>query len=174
LPVLHCPTDGSVQGLCDAQYQWSGIPVSRTSYKGVIGDTRMGGAWTGSSDCHRSSNCPGIFWRHTYVRTVSITDVRDGTSNTLAIGEDVVEANHHSVAFYANGDYSSCHAPLNYFPNPPTPFDWPTVMSFRSLHPGGANFCLADGSVHFISETINLTLYQQLSTKAGHEPVQIP
>jgi hypothetical protein len=64
--------------------------------------------------------------------------------------------------------------PLNYFPNPPTPDDWWNVMSFRSMHPGGASFCMADASVHFISETIDTPTYQGLSTKAGGENVQVP
>jgi prepilin-type processing-associated H-X9-DG protein len=95
-------------------------------------------------------------------------------SNTFAVGEDVVAANNHSAAYYANGDYSSCHAPLNYFPSPPTPNYWPTVMSFRSRHRGGAYFCMADGSLHFISETIDMSVYQGLATKAGHELVTLP
>jgi prepilin-type processing-associated H-X9-DG protein len=139
----------------------------------VIGDTRMGGAHTGSPDCHTRTKCPGLFWRHTWFSPISPANVRDGLSNTFAVGEDVVAANHHSVAYYANGDYSSCHAPLNYFPQPPTPDHWPSVMSFRSLHPGGAHFCFADGSVHHVSETIDLTIYQGLSTKAGQETVTL-
>jgi prepilin-type processing-associated H-X9-DG protein len=63
---------------------------------------------------------------------------------------------------------------LNYFPDPPTPDDWPRVMSFRSRHPGGAHFCMADGSVQFVNESINLTTYQQLSTKKGGEPARLP
>jgi len=105
---------------------------------------------------------------------LSPANVRDGLSNTFAVGEDVVVANHHSVAYYSNGDYASCHAPLNYFPQPPTPDHWPSVMSFRSLHPGGAHFCLADGSIHFVGETIDLTVYQALSTRAGRETVTLP
>ena len=90
------------------------------------------------------------------------------------VGEDVAFHNHHSTAYYCNGDYSSCHAPLNYMPDPPTPNDWWNVISFRSLHPGGAQFCLADGSVHFVSETIDYDLYRALSTKAGGEVAQVP
>ena len=77
-------------------------------------------------------------------------------------------------AFYSNTDYASCHAPLNYFPRPPTPRDWPNVMSFRSRHPSGAQFCYADGSVHFLNATIDHTLYRALSTKNGREAVVAP
>jgi prepilin-type processing-associated H-X9-DG protein len=42
-------------------------------------------------------------------------------------------------------------------------------MGFRSLHPGGANFAMADASVDFIDEGIDRDLYQNLSTKAGGE-----
>ena len=180
LPALQCPSDPSVQKLSDKQYQWVGTMVALTSYKGVIGNTCMGGAWTEinkeptPSDCHNGSNCPGIFWRHNYIHPVKIRDVLDGTSNTFLIGEDVPKYNHHSTAFYCNGDYASCHAPLNYFPEPNTPDHWPTVMSFRSKHPGGAQFCRADGSVSFISENIDHFLYQSLSTKAGGEVASVP
>jgi prepilin-type processing-associated H-X9-DG protein len=46
--------------------------------------------------------------------------------------------------------------------------------NFRSDHPGGANFLFADGSVHFLNETIDMLTYQQLSTMAGGEIVVIP
>jgi prepilin-type processing-associated H-X9-DG protein len=48
------------------------------------------------------------------------------------------------------------------------------MISFRSYHPGGAMFCLADGSVHFVAQNISHTLYRQLSTKDGGESVQLP
>lgn len=59
-------------------------------------------------------------------------------------------------------------------PKPPTPGTWANVISFRSLHPAGAQFCLADGSVHFIKQSIDYALYRQLSTKADGETVQVP
>jgi prepilin-type N-terminal cleavage/methylation domain-containing protein/prepilin-type processing-associated H-X9-DG protein len=174
LAALHCPSDSSVLEFSTVQYQWPGIEIALTSYKGVIGDTRMGNAHTGSPDCHTTSRCPGIFWRHSYRAGNSIAHVRDGTSNTFLIGEDVPEHNHHSGAFYANGDYASCHAPLNFFPDPPDPANWPLVMSFRSRHTGGAHFCMVDGSVQFFGDSIDQTLYQGLATKAGGESVTLP
>ena len=45
---------------------------------------------------------------------------------------------------------------------------------YGSLHPGGANFCVADGSVRFITESINLTVYQGLCTRADGSVVTFP
>lgn len=173
LTVLHCPSDPSVKQLTLSQFQWVGIPVALTSYKGVIGDTRMGGANSvhqgREPDCHQRRGCAGIFYRNNYQEPVRLAAVTDGTSSTFLIGEDLPEHNYHSMAYYANGDYASCHAPLNYLPNPPTPELWWNVMSFRSRHPGGANFCFVDGSVRFIQERIDYQLYRALSTKNMRE-----
>ncbi len=180
LPVLQCPSDPSVLELSPRQFQWSNPPidVALTSYKGVIGDTRMGGASSvhqgREPDCHRGLGCPGIFYRNNYQEPVRLAHIRDGTSGTFLLGEDVPEHNWHSAAFYSNGDYASCHAPLNYMPRPPTPNLWWNVMSFRSPHPGGANFGMVDGGVRFVSDQINYMLYRELSTKAGGEVAGLP
>jgi prepilin-type processing-associated H-X9-DG protein len=173
--LLHCPSDSGVSALSTRQWQWSNIPVARTSYKGVIGEPRMLSEYPSSRthDCHELKSCTGLFWRHTWFSPISPANVRDGLSNTFAVGEDVVDQNNHSAAYYGNGDWSSCQSPLNYFPEPPTPNDWRRVQSFRSLHPGGAHFCFADGSVHFVSELIDLAIYQGLSTKANQENVSL-
>ena len=44
-------------------------------------------------------------------------------------------------------------------------------LPFASRHPGGAHFGYADGSVHFLNETINFTTLQALATKDGGEVV---
>lgn len=46
-----------------------------------------------------------------------------------------------------------------------------TNFAARSAHAGGANLILADGSVHFISENIGITVYQALGSRAGSEAV---
>ena len=45
---------------------------------------------------------------------------------------------------------------------------------FRSYHPQGANFLMADGSVHLIPETIDLRTYKGLSTRNQGEVVTLP
>ncbi len=47
-------------------------------------------------------------------------------------------------------------------------------LPFGSYHPGGVMFAIGDGSVHFISESIDYDLYRGLSTKAGGEVVTLP
>ena len=44
-------------------------------------------------------------------------------------------------------------------------------ISFGSNHSGGANFCLGDGSVRFITESINITTYRRLGSRAGGEVI---
>jgi len=46
--------------------------------------------------------------------------------------------------------------------------------NFRSDHSGGGNFLFADGSVHFLNDTIEMLTYQRLSTMAGGEVAEIP
>lgn len=176
--TLKCPSDGSAHRLYDTFFQWETIEVAPTSYKGVIGDSQVGAPASihaGSlPDCHAVGNCNGLFFRSNFREPQSLRNVLDGTSNTFMVGEDIAQHNDHSAAFYANGDWASCHARLNYFPKPQTPQDWPNVVSFRSRHPGGAHFAMADGSVQFIAETIEHRLYRGLSTKAGGETVGVP
>ncbi len=147
-----------------------------TSYKGAIGDSQLADSIRHGSlpDCHAHGGCNGLLFRISSQEPQRLAHVRDGTSNTFLIGEDVPEHNDHSAAYYANGDWASCHAPLNYFPDPPTPLDWPNVMSFRSYHPGGAHFAMADGSVQFVAETVEHATYRALSTKAGGEVAALP
>jgi prepilin-type processing-associated H-X9-DG protein len=45
--------------------------------------------------------------------------------------------------------------------------------TFRSKHPGGANFLFADGTVRFISDSVNTAVYQALGTRNGGEVVSV-
>jgi len=44
-------------------------------------------------------------------------------------------------------------------------------VAARSYHPGGVNVAFADGSVHFVHENIDLTVWRNLGTRAGGELV---
>lgn len=178
ISLLQCPSDASILGTNIQHRQLLDIEVAKTSYKGVIGDTQMGGPtslFQGTApDCHANVGCNGLFYRNTYQEPVSFRKITDGLSHTLMVGEDVYEHNWFNAAYFSNGDYASCHVPLNYFPDPPTPLAWQNVFSFRSRHPGGAHFSIGDGSAQLISQDIDHQLYRALSTRAGSEVVAVP
>jgi len=44
----------------------------------------------------------------------------------------------------------------------------------RSLHSGGVNAALADGSVRFVSNNIDLTTWRAMGTRANGEVVLVP
>ena len=133
-----------------------------------------------NNDCHNNLRCRGIFFRQSFQRPVKISSVTDGTSHTFMIGESLPDYDNHSTAFYANGDWCSCNLPLNNLLNlgPPTqaqlrgPF-WVNYQGFRSQHPGGAQFCLVDGSVRFVSESIDNQTYRVACTRNGGEPLPL-
>ena len=45
------------------------------------------------------------------------------------------------------------------------------AKGFVSMHPGGANFLFADGSVKFLKNSINLATYCALGSRNGGEVV---
>jgi len=49
-----------------------------------------------------------------------------------------------------------------------------STSGFRSDHPGGCNFVYADGSVHFLSDSIDMVNYRALSTSQGEEIISFP
>jgi prepilin-type processing-associated H-X9-DG protein len=59
-------------------------------------------------------------------------------------------------------------------PKPAMPWEWSKVLSFRSRHSGGVNFCLADGSVRFLSDTVDHNQFRATCTKAGGEVAMLP
>lgn len=177
ISVLQCPSDGYEKIRTD-QWQWTDIEVFVTNYKGVIGDNRMGGESSvhqGSDpDCHLTPDCNGLFWRFDYLAQTTFDHIRDGLSNTFMLGETRPKYFPCSAAYFSNGSYASCNVPINYEPEPLVHVEWWSWWGFSSEHSQGAHFVMADGSVHFVSETIDYTLYRHLSTRSGDEDAQLP
>lgn len=56
------------------------------------------------------------------------------------------------------------------------PYNWScrcgyANTGFKSKHPGGANFVFADGSVHFLKQSIAMTTYCALGSRNGGEVI---
>lgn len=114
-----------------------------------------------------------------YEKKTRMRDITDGTTNTFLMGEtDFSPTGSPSTGTsvvgsvwaygYAGYTWGTTHHPPNRH-NGTTSYG-----SFRSLHPGGTHFAMVDGSVHFISENINMDLYRALSTRSGGEIVEFP
>jgi prepilin-type processing-associated H-X9-DG protein len=55
-----------------------------------------------------------------------------------------------------------------------SPGDWPDVYSFRSNHNNGLNFAMADASVQFVNQNIDINIYRALATYNGKEVAALP
>jgi prepilin-type processing-associated H-X9-DG protein len=130
-----------------------------------------------------SSNVRGLFNRAGAKFTLA--SIPDGTSNTLLIGESLPEFNPVGVSGRVQpGSWSGwwtndgSHAmistiiPINtqLSRDPAAPCNisrdnWAVADGFKSNHSGGANFVFADGSVHFISQSIDQWGFQKLGCR---------
>jgi prepilin-type processing-associated H-X9-DG protein len=119
----------------------------------------------------------GAMFRTDILVPQDLSTISDGLSNTFLIGEDVPALDDWCSWPYSTHAYGTCAIPPNVVqPNgqPFNPLDWYNNHSFRSRHPGGLQFALADGSVHFVTNAIDLNLYRALATIQGGEAVNVP
>jgi prepilin-type N-terminal cleavage/methylation domain-containing protein/prepilin-type processing-associated H-X9-DG protein len=185
IPLLLCPADGTENANPDTVWaNINGIALGLTNYKGVSGSNW--GVNTGATfatafpvtDPNPSfgqdglDHGNGIFYRTDGKRKLALIGITDGTSNTYMIGESMHSFDLHCGGWaYPNYVNATCAIPLNYPDKGNTRNNWPNRYSFHSMHEDGANFCLADGSVRFVNDGINLAIYRALATISGGEAV---
>ncbi len=156
--------------------------VASGNYVGMFGTGEIGEAPGGGN---------GLFYRNS---TLSFQNLTDGSSQTFAVGE-----RSHNLSFVtwtgrAIGGWlfktSSVEGGTDTFnPDPEESFTMilgpvgledglrtpnnpiAHVEDYWSRHPGGVNFLYADGSVHFIKNSISPTVYQAMATRSGQEVV---
>ncbi len=123
-----------------------------------------------------ASGPPGVGLFDRAVHPVTFDDVRDGLSNTLLAGETIPEQCTFNGAYNHNFPIAGTTIPINTMLSTDEGVDskWWLGCGFKSRHPGGCNFALADGSVRFFSQALDYKLYNELGTRAGNEPVSPP
>lgn len=136
----------------------------------------------------------GVFYACSATR---FGDITDGTSNTFAVGESHTDPNFvkdgQGMDFWAIGsgqidpcrctgsnngtEFSeaagSTYMAMNLQINNPGAHGRLMELAFGSYHVGGAQFGLCDGSVQFVSENIDLTIYRNLGARNDGQVVSL-
>ncbi len=156
--------------------------VASANYVGMFGTGEVGEEPGAGNGC---------FFRNS---RVGFRDIRDGSSQTIAVGERSSNLSYVTWTGRSIGGWlfttSSFEGGTNQFsPDPEESYtmvlgpvgteDLPRtpnhprahVEDYWSHHPGGVNFLFADGSVHFIKNGITPPVFQALATRAGGEVV---
>lgn len=159
-----------------------------------VGCEGSAGSWGNGATWNMIDGCFAVNRAH------RLRDITDGTSKTLLLSEQsqyiesLVDQNGWIFSWPEVRTFSTIYKINSYRTNSDPGLSVGGIPGgANSLHSGGANFCMADGSVRFISETIDswdLTsddfweinfnnnynprprkLYQWLSTRAGNEVI---
>ena len=196
IPVYADPPDPNNPG------SYAGTKVvdtlSRGNYVGMYGlgevcaqsgatDSPNNGAGSSPGDPLGQHN--GMFYRNS---KVGFSDIIDGTSNTIAVGERSHNLSYVTWVARSIDGWLAKTSPIEGGTDKfdPSPEEcWVQILGpvgledgnrtinnpmahvedYWSLHPGGANMLFADGSVHFLKSTINPSSWRALATRASGE-----
>jgi prepilin-type N-terminal cleavage/methylation domain-containing protein len=180
LPLLFCPSDPASPKMHSVPWDDQGL---HSNYVACAGSTYFCPPTGPTSD-----QLNGIFY---WKSTTRITDITDGSSNTLMLSEVMVSPDRtghdtrgrvYNPARQGSNLFSTLNTPNNRAASdrlrycqsipaaPCVATDSDLVLTARSYHTTGVNTGLADGSIRFLSNNINAGTYRDLGTRAGQEP----
>jgi prepilin-type processing-associated H-X9-DG protein len=183
--TLQCPSDNANE-IRTLPYDPNAYPqMAYSSYAGMCGPW-MPNTWsipglgTGARSTHGQikANQKGMFGICSDVRLSSITD---GTSNTIIFSEHTGVPLAGSAVqdwhWWTSGNHGDTMITSMFPPNPQRKIDGGAaaqafIFSASSMHPGGCNVSMADGSVRFIKDTISSAAPMTPLSSAGINPIQ--
>lgn len=182
IPTFLCPSDASNGGgrLTNRENLTPANSYGVTNYKLCSGSNWNWGSFIHNSPTGRNAGSPNGLElangfqgrRSTAPITTKVAEIRDGLSNTFAAGEVVAGLCTHNAWYWFNGTTANASVPLNHYLRNTFPAtDWANNYSFASYHPAGGSFLMADGSVRFVAENIDLSGYRNLATIDGSDPI---
>jgi prepilin-type N-terminal cleavage/methylation domain-containing protein len=110
---------------------------------------------------------------------VTLSEVSDGTTNTILIGEKYINPDHYSTGL-DGGDNENLYTGFNndnfrITNRSYTPMQdqsgYGSTLRFGSVHPGGCFFVLCDGSVRMVNYSINPEIYACLGNRKDGVPI---
>ena len=180
LSTLWCPSDGQIIGKRTSFGPYVDNPnltVAYTSYRGCTGTWNpylyQYCGWVNPviypasmSTCSAYQLIESSLYGAFHYVPSNIAHFTDGTSNTILYGEEAngIFTASDSICYNWWGDSVSSDTlfstlyPINAWKKVPRvgeEYSDSWVDSASSFHPGGANFAFADGSVHFLKESIS-------------------
>ncbi|MDB5334967.1 MAG: hypothetical protein JWN70_586 [Planctomycetaceae bacterium] len=168
LPIYYCPSDPSArEGNGDVYWR------SLSNYVVCFSNVPVGTGMSASATYKQGMFGMGGFTNYSVPQTVRIRDVTDGTSATLLMSESAPKAD------MLNDDVAGPGGEFQTINTPNTPPAISLVYSTSnnnqraasSVHTGGVHATMADGSVKFFSNNINLGVWQALGSISGGEVV---
>lgn len=189
MAVFLCPSCCRIQSQGAHVSEYFAHPVTgaqmhayTTHYYGILGPKgeipQFGGTIPSPAPTYKTEgpsgfgdfSLEGIMGRH---RCHALEEISDGASNTFLLGE----LSWDNAAVYrtivrgclanTSGSAKNVHNAMNQVKyNGSDNFN---DVSFGSEHPGGCHFIMADGSVQFVSQSIDMDIYRASASRAGHE-----
>lgn len=143
---------------------------------------------------------PGTLASYGPCTVVGPKNIKDGMSNTIIVGEALPEGLPNSTREDVSGggrpqpgetipkggpkdhwalggddaDTDRGHDGSEFLGSTGVPMSTVTEIAFGSAHTGGCFICLADGSVRFVNETIELPTWSRLGSRSDGLPVKLP
>jgi prepilin-type N-terminal cleavage/methylation domain-containing protein len=173
LPIFFCPSRRQPVAFPYSYNSWSGQARAKGDYVG------NGGTWgndDGSSPGGSAFDGPIVPSLSASKKTIRVTDIKDGTANTLLVGEKYVDRSNaisqgdcnddqgwtdgwdNDMICYANG-HSGSAGVANALP--PVPDGWVGTCGqlFGSTHNQGIFVVMCDGSVRTVAYSVDKTTW---------------